>query len=400
MEGNYLVDEIKNYMLQNSDIQQVSIKICSRCIYDERVPSIYFDDQCICNYCHQVDQLKKKFGTGTEKGILLFDSILADIKKHGRKQKYDCIIGVSGGTDSSYLVYLAKQWGLRPLAVHYDNTWNSAIATMNIHSVLSVLDVDLYTHVVDNKEADDIFRSFFLAGVAEIEASTDLGYAYLLRKVAVKYGIKHILEGHSFIEEGVTPLGRNYFDGKYIQSIHKQFGQRAISTYPLMTFSRFLKSAIVDQIKFIRPFWYIDYAKEPAKLFLKENMNWQYYGGHHLENRMTAFYHSVYLPQKFTSDMRNNTLSARARNGVLSREEAWAEYNTAPLVENELVSYFKKRLGLSDIEYEQVMCAPSKSWEEYPTYKKRFERLRPLFYILAQANLVPMSFYLKYCFPK
>lgn len=386
-------------MLLNQDINQVNVQVCSRCIYDERVPAIHFDGDGVCNYCRQVDSLVAQYGTGQPKGEALFDGILKDIKHAGRGKKYDCIVGVSGGTDSSYLVYLAKEWGLRPLAVHYDNTWNSAIATMNIHKVLRCLDVDLYTHVVANKEADDIFRAFFLAGVAEIEASTDLGYAYLLRQVAAKYSIKYILEGHSFVAEGITPLGRNYFDGRYIQAIHEQYGRGKLQTYPLMTFSRFLKSAIFNQVKFIRPFWYIQYSKEDAKSFLAKNYDWRYYGGHHLENRMTAYYHSVYLPQKFGSDMRNNTLAARARNGTLSRAEAWAEYNTPPLIEDELVSYFKKRLDLSDEKYEQVMCSEPKSWTDYPTYKKRFERLRPLFFTLAKANLVPMSFYLKYCFP-
>ena len=113
---------------------------------------------------------------------------------------------------------------MRPLAVHYDNTWNAAISTINISTILKKLNVDLHTHVVNNKEADDIFKSFFLAGVPEIEASTDLGYAYTLRKAAKKYGIKYILEGHSFIEEGITPLSKNYFDGGYIKSIHKLYG--------------------------------------------------------------------------------------------------------------------------------------------------------------------------------
>lgn len=386
-------------MLLNPDISKVDVQICSRCIYDARVPAISFDADGVCNYCHQVEGLIAQYGTGTDKGEQLFDNILGDIRRCGRGKKYDCIVGVSGGTDSSYLVYLAKEWGLRPLAVHYDNTWNSAIATMNIQKVLKCLNVDLYTHVVANKEADDIFRSFFLSGVAEIEASTDLGYAYLLRQVAANHSIKYILEGHSFVAEGITPLGRNYFDGRYIQAIHDKFGRDKLQTYPLMTFTRFIKSAVINQTKFIRPFWYIKYSKEDAKDFLKENYDWKYYGGHHLENRMTAYYHSVYLPQKFGSDMRNNTLSARARNGTLSREEAWAEYNTPPLIEDELVSYFKKRLELSDIEYEQVMNTPPKNWTDYPTYKKRFERLRPLFFVLAKSNLVPMSFYLKYCFP-
>jgi hypothetical protein len=363
------------------------------------VSGINFDSVGVCNYCHQVDELIEKFGTGTSAGKLEFEKIVNAIKTSHTRKKYDCIVGVSGGTDSSYVLLLAVKMGLRPLAVHYDNTWNSAIATMNINRVLSGLDVDLYTHVVANKEADDIFRAFFLSGVAEIEAATDLGYAYLLRKVAAKYSIKFILEGHSFVEEGITPLGRNYFDGRYIQAIHQQFGRRNIETYPLMTFSRFLKSALLDRVKFIRPLWYLKYSKEDAKTFLAEKFDWRYYGGHHLENRMTAFYHSVYLPQKFGSDMRNNTLAARVRNGTLSRAEAWKDYNTPPRIENELVSYFKKRLDLTDQLYDQTMCAPPKSWMEYPTYKKRFERLRPLFYMLAKANLVPMSFYLKYCFP-
>ena len=386
-------------MLQNPDINSVNLQICSRCIYDERVPSIYFDDEGICNYCRQVESLTVQYGTGQTKGDVLFEAILNDIKRSGQGKKYDCIVGVSGGTDSSYLVYLAKDWGLRPLAVHYDNTWNSAIATMNIYKMLSGLGVDLYTHVVANKEADDIFRAFFLSGVAEIEAATDLGYAYLLRKVAATYSIKYILEGHSFIEEGVTPLGRNYFDGRYIHAIHRKFGRVSLDTYPLMTFSRFLKSALFNRVKFIRPLWYLKYSKEEAKAFLSERFGWRYYGGHHLENRMTAFYHSVYLPQKFGGDMRNNTLAARVRNGTLSRAHACAEYNTPPLIEDELVSYFKKRLDLSDELYERVMHASPKNWTDYPTYKKRFERLRPLFYMLAKANLVPMSFYLKYCFP-
>ena len=386
-------------MLLNSDIRLAGIQVCTRCIYDARVPGIRFDADGICTYCHQVEKLREQYGTGQAKGEALFDQILQDIRRTGHGKRYDCIIGVSGGTDSSYLVYMAKQWGLRPLAVHYDNTWNSAIATMNIHKVLHALGVDLYTHVVNNKEVDDILRAFFFAGVAELDAHTDLGYAYLLRQVAAKYSIRYILEGHSYVEEGITPLGRNYFDGRYIQSIHQRFGVLPMETYPLMTFSRFLRSAMVNRVKFIRPLWYVSYSKEEARSFLQAELDWRYYGGHHLENRITSFAHSVYLPQKFNSDLRNNTLSARARNGAMTRDAAWAEYNTPPLIEDELIAYFKKRLNLSDDQYLQVMQSEPKAWTDYPTYKKRFERLRPLFHVLAKANLVPMSFYLKYCFP-
>lgn len=383
-----------------SDLMDVEgVQICSRCIYDERVASIEFDEQGVCNYCHQLDSLGEEYGTGKERGESELDHIFSQIKRAGRGRKYDCAIGVSGGTDSSYLVYLAKERGLRPLAVHYDNTWNSAIATQNIHKVLSALDVDLYTHVTDNRESDDIFRSFFYAGVAEIEAATDLALAETMYRAAAKYGIKYVLEGHSFIAEGITPVGRNYFDGRYIKAIHRKFGRLSMKSYPLMTFTRFIWWSVFARIRKIRPFWYIDYNKEDAQAFLEKEYDWQYYGGHHLENRMTAFYHGIYCPQKFGTDFRNNTLSALVRMGKITREKAWAEYNTPLQVEEELLEYFKKRLELSDEEYERIMGEAPKSWKDYPTYKKRFELFRPLFAILAKANLVPMSFYLKYCFP-
>lgn len=385
--------------LLDPDLSRVGVKVCSRCIYDERVDGISFDGQGVCNYCRQVERLQREYGTGTAEGEARLKHIVGDIKAAGRGRRYDCVIGVSGGTDSSYMVCLARQWGLRPLAVHYDNTWNSAIATQNIRKVLGRLEVDLYTHVVDNKEADDIIRAFFFAGVAEIEAATDLALAETLYRAAAKYGVRYVFEGHSFVTEGITPVGRNYFDGKYIREIHRRYGRVRMHSYPLMTFARFLWWSMGARIRKIRPFWYLAYNKEEARAYLEKNFGWEYYGGHHLENRITAFYHSVYLPRKFGADLRNNSLSARVRMGTLSREEAWREYNRPPHVEPELVAYFKKRLGLTDEEYERVMNSPPRSWHEFPTYKRRFERLRPLFGMLARANLVPMSFYLKYCYP-
>lgn len=386
-------------MLHNKDIHKATLKICSKCIYDERVSEIRFDNNGVCNYCHQIQELSDIYKTGTEEGKKNLLKIIEEIKSIGKGNKYDCAVGVSGGTDSSYMVYLAKKWGLRPLAVHYDNTWNSAIATQNIRRVLESLGVDLYTHVIDNKESDDIFKSFFFAGVAEIDAATDLAIAETMYRAASKFGIKYVLEGHSFITEGITPVGRNYFDGKYIKSIHSLFGKRPLKTYPLMTFNRFLWWSAIARIKKIRPFWYIDYVKEDAQSFLEKKFGWQYYGGHHLENRMTAFYHGIYLPRKFNTDMRNNSLSALVRLSKKTREQAWAEYNNPPIVEDELLGYFQKRLDLSELEYDQIMAAPPKSWTEYPTYKKRFEHMKLFFHMLAKANLVPMSFYLKYCFP-
>lgn len=375
------------------------MKICTRCIYDDRTPSISFDEEGVCNYCKQIDSLLETYKTGTLEGEQTLFGILDEIKKKGKGKKYDCVIGVSGGTDSSYLLIKAQEWGLRPLAVHYDNTWDSSIATENIRKVTSKLKVDLYTYVIDNKEADDIFRSFLLAGVPEFDASTDIGFVQVLRSAAAKYGIKYILEGHSFMAEGISPQGKNYFDGKYIESIHKKYGRLKMKTYPNMTFFQFMKWAMVYRQQFIRPLWYISYSKPEARKILTEQTGWTYYGGHHLENRSTSFLHTVYNPQKFGIDNRNWSLSAEARTGVISREEALEIYNTPIQPDPELITYVKKRLELTDLAYDDIMKGPKRSFRDFKTYKKRFENLRPLFFILAKANLVPMSFYLKYCFP-
>lgn len=373
--------------------------VCKNCIYDSNIVGIEFDDEGVCNYCHQIDDLQKQYGTGEEKGEKKLQATIEEIKREGKNKPYDCIVGVSGGTDSSYMLSKAIEWGLRPLAVHYDNTWNSAIATQNIYKVVTALDVDLFTYVVDNKESEDIFKAFLTSGVAELEASTDLALAEVMYRVAWKYKINYVLEGHSFITEGISPLGSSYFDGKYIQSIHKQFGSRNMETYPLMTFSRFMWWSMFAKIKKIRPFWFINYDKEKAKTYLKERFDWEYYGGHHLENKITAFTHSVYYPQKFNQDFRNLTLAASVRAKKMDRDAALSTYRRKPDVDPEIIENFKQRLSLTDAQYERLMSSPNKQWNEFPTYKKRFELFRPIFFLLAKAQLVPMSFYLKYCFP-
>jgi N-acetyl sugar amidotransferase len=376
-----------------------NVIICKRCIYDDNVPNIVFDEQGICNYCRQIEQLESQYHTGKPEGIEKLNEIIKRIKIDGEKKKYDCIIGVSGGTDSSYMLLKSREWGLRPLAVHYDNTWNSAIANENIRKVTNHLQIDLYTYVIDNKEADDIFRSFLLAGVPEFDASTDLAFTQVLRMTAARYGVKYILEGHSFKAEGISPQGKNYFDGKYIQDIHKKYGRLPMKTYPLMSFLQFMKWILVYRKQFIRPFWYIEYSKPLAREQLIKETGWKYYGGHHLENRATMFLHTVYNPKKFNIDNRNWSFSAEVRSGIMDREEALKSFNEPIEPDPDLIEYVKKRLDLTKNQYKDIIQGPKHTFRDFKTYKKRFERLQPLFKIFAKANLVPMSFYLKYCFP-
>jgi hypothetical protein len=257
----------------------------------------------------------------------------------------------------------------------------------------------LYTHVCDNKESDDIFKSFFLAGVPEVGGPTDIALAEVLYRAASKFKIKYILEGHSFVEEGVSPMGKAYVDGGYISSVHRQYGKLPMATFPNMTFLRFLYWTVFKRIRKVRPFWYINYSKNKAKDELQSCFGWQDYGGHHLENRMSAFAHSIYGPKKFGIDHRNLVLAAKVRAGKATRSDALREYAKPPYVEDGLLDYVLKRFDMDRSDFDAQMKSPPKFYTSYKTYKKRFEYLRPLFFLLAKANLVPMSFYLKYCFP-
>jgi N-acetyl sugar amidotransferase len=374
----------------------MSQQICTRCIYDQSVPNIHFDADGVCNYCHQIDALEREYPTGAE-GLARIEKMVDEIKAAGRGKKYDAVIGVSGGCDSSYLVHQMREvYGLRLLAAHFDNTWNSTIATENIHNVLEKLGVDLFTIVVDNKEYDDIYRSFFKAGVKDLETPTDIGLATTLYKAAEKFGVKYMIEGHSFRTEGVAPLGWIYMDGKYIDSVHRQFGSVPMRTFPNLWLRDQLRWMLFGRIKKVRPLYYMDYDKEAAKRLLTEKYGWQWYGGHHLENRFTAFYHSHFLPTRWGIDFRIAGYSAYCRNGWMTRDEALRLMQEPPHIEEDLVEFAKKRLKFSDEEFARLMTLPKKTYRDYKTYKETFERLRPFFWLMYKLELVPKSFYIKY----
>lgn len=373
----------------------ITKRLCERCVYDESVPGIVFDEKGICNYCKMHEELDKEYPSG-EEGRRKLQLLAGVISKEGRRKKYDCVVGVSGGCDSSFMLYKIKELGLRPLAVHFDNTWNSTIAIENINNVLKKLKVELFTYVVNNKEYDDIYRSFLKAGVPDIEAPTDIGYASVLNMAAEKHMVGYVFEGHSFRTEGVSPLGWLYMDGKYIASVQAQFGSCRLKTFPNMPMWRFLKWMLINKIKRIRPLYYMDYDKEEAKNFLNKEFGWKWYGGHHLENRFTAFYHSYFLPKRFGIDQRANGYSALIRSGQLTKEEGLKLMQEPAYLEPGIVELVKKRLRFSDTEFENIMNLPKKTYKSYPTYKQAFERLRPFFWLMYKMDLVPKSFYIKY----
>lgn len=371
---------------------------CTRCLYDETIPNIVFDENGVCNYCHIHDQLDGEYPTG-EEGKRRLEAIAEQIRKAGRGKPYDVAVGVSGGADSSYMLYLAKQLGLRPLAVHFDNTWDSTVAVENIHAILSKLNVDLYTYVVDNKEYDDLYRSFLQAGTPDTEAPTDIGLAAVLNMACEKYGIRYIFEGHSFRTEGVAPLGWIYMDGKYIQSVQKAYGTRPLKTFPNMLMPDFIKWTAILGIKKIRPLYYVNYIKKDAMALLTRELGWEWYGGHHLENRFTAFWHTYYMPRRYGIDTRLLGYAALVRSGQMTRQQGLELIARPQEYDAELVEMVLKRLGYTAEEFERILNLPRKTYRDFPNYKRAFERMRPFWWLMYKLHRVPKSFYLKFCFP-
>jgi imidazoleglycerol phosphate synthase cyclase subunit len=386
------------YTVPGRDVS--GLKMCARCIITSDVPRSALEESDVCYYCGLHDSLDAQYPIGPE-SVAALEAFAERIKREAKANgsDYDCILGVSGGTDSSFLAHLLVELGVKPLAVHFDNTWNSPTATGNIYAVLDKLGIELETYVVDNTEYDDIYRAFMLAGVKDIEAQTDIGFMGVLYRAAEKHGIKHIVEGHSFRTEGISPMGWLYMDGGYIEDVHRRYGRVPMKTFPNMAFGDFLRWSTWNAIQRTRPLYWLDYQKEDAKKFLVTTYGWKWYGGHHLENRFTAFYHTYFLPKRWGINFRQIELSALVRSGQLDRSVALEAFLAPRQGDADIIGLVKKRLGFDDQEFDAVMNLPHRNYREFRTYKKRFERLRPLFWLLWKLNRVPRSFYEKFCKP-
>jgi N-acetyl sugar amidotransferase len=370
-------------------------KVCSRCVLDTTVPEIKFDEQGVCQYCKIYDELDKIYpAAGLAKRL---DQVVSKIKASGESKKYDCIVGVSGGTDSTYTLYTAIQLGLRPLAVHFDNGWNSKIAVANIKRVCTMFNVELFTYVVNWEEFKDLQISFLKASTSDAETPTDVGILSTLFKIADQENVKYILYGHSFRTEGVAPVGWTYYDGKYIKAVQKRFGSVKLKTYPNFTLTDFLYYNYVKRIRMVPILNYVDYSKAKAKEIMKREMGWEDSGGHHHESIYTHFFHSFLLPKKFDIDKRKVELSARICSGQISRGDALAILNKGPYpVDEQVVKYAVEKLGLSQSDFEQIMKATPKSFNDYPTYLGLMKVFKGAFKLAHELKLIPELIYLKY----
>lgn len=351
-------------------------RVCTRGLWDESVPGIEFDENGISNYAHLFDKLCEAYPRG-EKGNTEWLSIVNKIKKKGINKKYDCIVGVSGGTDSSYLLHLAKKYDLKPLAVNLDNGWNSDIAVKNIKKMTETLNIDLETYVIDYEEVKDLLRCFMLGGLPWIDAPSDLAIKSILYRIASREDVRFVLRGNDFRSEGSQPNEWTGGDGRTLKYLHKKYGCKKLRTFPNYTFTNLLYYGLIKKIKSVYPYYYLDYNKNKAQEFLKEKYSWEYYGGHHHENIFTKFSIAYWLYEKFKIDKRKITLSAQILSGEIKREDSIEEIQKLPYDINkktEMIDYVSKKLDFTRDKFEEVFRSENHSYLDYPSYDFLFRK--------------------------
>ena len=355
-------------------------QICTRCVIDATVPGVAFDENGVCNHCALYDRLEEDWPLGRV-GRRRLEALVDKMKQEGKDSKYDCIVGFSGGTDSSYTLYLTKKLGLRPLAVDFDNGWSSDTALNNMHGATSSLNIDLRTYEADPREFDDLLKAYLWASFPWADTPSDKAITATLYRAAEEEGIKYIIVGRNFRTEGKMPAEWSYSDDRTLQHIHQEFGEESIDTVPRMSLLDLIRYQFVEQIEYVLLLNYVEYSKSTAREILRTELDWRYYGGHHYENIYTRFVYSFLLPQKFGIDKRKITHSALIRNGDMTRDEALADLQEAPLAPEQVerdIDYVIEKLGLTRAEFDEILALPPKSFRDYASYFRLFETLAPI----------------------
>lgn len=308
-------------------------KICQRCIMDTTSdPNLELDENGVCNYCHHYDEEVNKLNAAQGKGEAELDKLFTQIKKEGEGKEYDCLLGISGGVDSSYLAYLAKKYELRVLAVHVDAGWNSELAVQNIENMCKKLGYDLHTVVVDWPTMKELQRAYLFSGLANLDVPQDHCFVAACEQMTKKFGIKYILNGSNLATEGIlsTAYQYTYRDWHNIKSVYKKCGRgKSLKKYPHQNFfEMYFESPILRRVKIVRPLNYIDYSKKMAIEVLEREFGWKYYGGKHYESRFTKFFQEIYLPQKYGWNKMRDHISSLIVGGEMTREEGLCELSS------------------------------------------------------------------------
>jgi len=334
--------------------------------------TIYFDNDGYCNYCNEALSKIGKVYLPTEEGAKKLEKLLDKIKLEGKGKKYDCLMGISGGLDSSYLAYLGYKWGLRILAVHVDDGYDTEITKENLRKLSKATNINIIYIVPDQEQYNDLIKAFLLAGVPNLAIPQDNILLAYLYKFAKQNKIKYFLSGGNFALESILQKGNTYTssDVVNIKDIHKKYGSKSIDKLPLLSeFERDIDKYCY-RFKSIRPLNYIEYNRERALKELHDFCDFQYYGAKHLENTLTKFIQTYYLPKKFSVDKRTSHLSSLIVSGQMTREEAIEElkkplYDEADM--EKTIDYVLKCLSISREDFNIIMEQTPKQHDAYKT---------------------------------
>lgn len=353
---------------------------CSLSVMDNIAdPNITFDEKGICNYYYEYREAEKNYVLKGEAGQKEYNQIISQIKSDGKGKKYDCILGVSGGVDSTYLAHLAKVAGLRVLCVHFDNGWNSELAVKNIQNIVEKCGFDLYTYVIDWEEFKDIQLAYFKANVIDIEAVTDIAISNVVNRIAAEKKIKHVLSGDNVVTEYTLPKAWTYKNTSNLMSIQKAFGTLKLKKYPLIHPIRRRIYARTTKYEVRKPLNLLAYDKKVVKLMIEKELNWVDYGGKHYESVFTRFYQGYILPTKFKVDKRKAHLSNLIFSGQLNKEDALKELEDeiypSVLFKKDL-EFVLKKLNFSQESFEAYINSPMVSHQEFSSSLRITDELK------------------------
>lgn len=371
---------------------------CVRCVLDtDDRAELTFDSAGLCHNCRWYDSTVAALPSTDADRNAAFRATVNRIREAGKHRKYDSILGVSGGVDSSYLAYLVAKEGLRPLVVHFDNGWNSELAVENIHRLVTKLGFDLYTYVIDWEEFRQLQLAYLRASVIDIEALTDHAIFGALYQLAIDHRIPFVLSGGNVASEGVLPYawGFNKLDYVNIKDIHAKFGRGTIRTYPFVdkAMKRRIKQSGIEVVTLLD---YVPYVYADVKETLTRELGWRDYGGKHYESIFTRFYQGYILPTKFGVDKRKAHLSSLICSGQMTKAEALCRLQAPPCDPECLAEdrrFVLKKLGLGDEEFDRLMSEPPRDHREFETegsffnYYPALKPLRPLWNVLKRMGL-------------
>lgn len=377
-------------------------RICTRCISDTTIPEIEFDARGECNFCKLHDKLEREYPLD-ERGKARFERTLDRIRRDGKGRAFDCVVGISGGRDSTYTLYLAKKdFGLRPLAVHFNDGFGNPVAGENMVKATERLGVELRTVTSDWRESKDLKLAFLKASVPELEEGTDLGIATALYGVATKEKVRHILIGQSFRTEGITPLTWNYLDGTYLRAVHARFGQVPLRPwrpedpgFHLGPWQMFYYG-VWKGIRVTLPLYQVRYVRKEAEAILQSELDWVNPGAHYFDDLYQSLIFYVYR-LKFNIDRRKFNYSALVRSGQMTREEALERVKHVYVIEDpKVIDLCIKRLGITRETFEEYLALPPKTFLDYPSSYRWLRWAKPLVWLASRAGIVPKVTYDKY----